>query len=154
MKYRVKVDDQFFDVEVVDLYARPVIAIVDGEQIEVWPEANVSYTLPEAAPLKEAVIMPKITRTSPVTAKERSARENSPGLPQVSNIVRAPIPGTVLSISVKPGAKVSPGDELCVLEAMKMKNIIRAVRTGIISNVHVHTGQTVKHQDVLIEYEN
>jgi biotin carboxyl carrier protein len=154
MKYRVKVDDQLYDVEVVDIFARPVIAIVDGEQIEVWPEANANLAIPEVSPVKEAVNTPKISRASPVAVVDRTSTGSSPGLPQASNVVRAPIPGNVLSISARPGARVSPGDELCVLEAMKMKNIIRAMRTGIIASIHVHPGQTVKHQDILMEYES
>jgi biotin carboxyl carrier protein len=44
------------------------------------------------------------------------------------------------------------GDELCTLEAMKMKNVIRAPRAGTIASVKVAVGQHVKHHDVLVEY--
>jgi biotin carboxyl carrier protein len=67
--------------------------------------------------------------------------------------VPAPLPGVIVAVSVQPGAEVSLGQELCVLEAMKMKNAIRAPRAGRIVSVHVAVGQTVKHRDVLVEYE-
>lgn len=67
-------------------------------------------------------------------------------------IVRAPIPGTIQSVLVKPGAEVVVGQELVILEAMKMKNTIRASRAGQVAAVHVIPGQAVKHNDVLLEY--
>ena len=66
--------------------------------------------------------------------------------------VRAPIPGVIVAIAVKPGAKVQIGDELCALEAMKMRNAIRATRAGQIAAVHVTVGQHVKHQELLVEF--
>ena len=66
--------------------------------------------------------------------------------------VRAPIPGVIISVAVKPGDVVKHGQELCVLEAMKMKNVIRASRAGTISVVHTTAQQHVKHHDVLMEY--
>jgi biotin carboxyl carrier protein len=67
-------------------------------------------------------------------------------------VVRAPIPGVIVSISVQPGSEVSTGQELCVLEAMKMKNTIRSTRSGKIASVSMQIGQHVKHHDVLMEY--
>jgi glutaconyl-CoA/methylmalonyl-CoA decarboxylase subunit gamma len=55
---------------------------------------------------------------------------------------------------VSPGDEVEVGGELCILEAMKMKNAIRATRAGQIAAVHVSTGQHVKHNDPLVEYSN
>jgi biotin carboxyl carrier protein len=47
---------------------------------------------------------------------------------------------------------VQIGDELCALEAMKMRNAIRATRAGRIATVHVAVGQHVKHQELLVEF--
>jgi biotin carboxyl carrier protein len=68
--------------------------------------------------------------------------------------VLAPIPGVIISIQVKQGDEVSLGQELCVLEAMKMKNTIRSPRAGVIASVNVSSGETVKHHDVLVEFES
>jgi biotin carboxyl carrier protein len=67
-------------------------------------------------------------------------------------VVRAPIPGVIVALSVQPGVAVTFGQELCVLEAMKMENMIRAPRAGTIAAVRVTVGQHVKRQDVLVEY--
>jgi biotin carboxyl carrier protein len=67
-------------------------------------------------------------------------------------LVRAPIPGVIVSIVVNVGEAVNVGQELCVLEAMKMKNSIRATRAGQIATIHVNIGQQVKHNEPLVEY--
>jgi biotin carboxyl carrier protein len=66
--------------------------------------------------------------------------------------ILAPLPGVIIAISVKPGDVVEHGQELCVIEAMKMKNVIRAARAGTIGAVHVTLNQHVKHHDVLLEF--
>ncbi len=40
MKVSVKIDNQLFDVEIENLYTRPIIATIDGQRFEVWPEVN------------------------------------------------------------------------------------------------------------------
>lgn len=153
MKYRVRVEGVWFVVEVGDLAARPVIAIVDGDPVEVWPEEpagqlprqeqEVSSDRPAAGP-------PAATGSK--LASGRGTPKPSSAETSGLNLVRAPIPGVVVSIAVQPDEEVVPGQELCVLEAMKMKNAIRAARAGRIAAVRVITGQHVKHREVLMEY--
>jgi biotin carboxyl carrier protein len=64
----------------------------------------------------------------------------------------APLPGTITEIFVLPGAQVEMGQPVCVIEAMKMKNTIRANRSGTVSSVSVSLGQSVKHKQVLVEF--
>ena len=63
------------------------------------------------------------------------------------------MPGRVISILVRPGDQVSVGDELCVVEAMKMEQSIRAPRDGVIKTIHVQPMDTVSADDPLIELE-
>jgi biotin carboxyl carrier protein len=64
----------------------------------------------------------------------------------------APLPGLVKSISVRPEQQVSAGDELVVIEAMKMDNVIRATREGIVDSVFVVEGHHVVHGQPMIRY--
>jgi glutaconyl-CoA/methylmalonyl-CoA decarboxylase subunit gamma len=64
--------------------------------------------------------------------------------------ITAPLPGKILTVAVKPGDGVSRGDELCVIEAMKMGNSIRAQRNGTVSEVLVAPGQTVSFGTTLL----
>ena len=57
--------------------------------------------------------------------------------------VNAPLPGKVLSVAVKAGDRVQKGDELCVIEAMKMGNSVKAPREGFVAEVCVAQGNTV-----------
>jgi glutaconyl-CoA/methylmalonyl-CoA decarboxylase subunit gamma len=150
MKVRVTIEDQNFEVEVGDIHARPVLATIDGEVFEVWPEENgkaglggqraaLSSEPHKSAPLADAL--------QPVHAEAQKGQGGNK-----TKSVLAPIPGVILSIQVKEGDAVSVGQELCVLEAMKMKNIIRANRVGTVGAVCIAPGDQVKHGQALLQY--
>ena len=60
------------------------------------------------------------------------------------------MPGIIVSVSVEVGAQVVTGDEICVLEAMKMQQTLRADWTGMVSAVHVQPGQQVSEGDPIV----
>lgn len=68
--------------------------------------------------------------------------------------IEAPLPGKVISVSVKPGDKIAESSELCVIEAMKMENPILATVGGVVKEVLVAAGKIVKAGEVIavIEY--
>ncbi|WP_019039367.1 acetyl-CoA carboxylase biotin carboxyl carrier protein subunit [Psychroflexus tropicus] len=72
---------------------------------------------------------------------------------QVINEVKAPMPGVILEVAVEEGDEVKEGDNLLVLEAMKMENSILAPRDATIKTVHVNKGGTVSKNEVLIEMD-
>lgn len=152
MRLKVKVNNQVFEVEIKDLAARPVIALVDGQVYEVWPDQEMRPAyLAAQAPVVSAPD-PTLTQSlvsRPVTAPKPAA----PGSVDKARSVMAPIPGVIVTIAVKAGDTVESGKELCVLEAMKMKNSIRANRAGKIAVVRVSVGEQVKSSQVLMEYE-
>jgi biotin carboxyl carrier protein len=67
--------------------------------------------------------------------------------------VKAPIPGLLTRVLVEPGANVTAGQTLVVLEAMKMENEIRAPFDGVVTAVPVAAGQTVVRNQVLFEVQ-
>ncbi len=67
------------------------------------------------------------------------------------NEVKAPMPGLVLDILVEPGQSIQKGDQLLVLEAMKMENVIKASGEGTIKNIVSKKGDAVSKGDLLIE---
>ncbi|HWY98748.1 MAG TPA: acetyl-CoA carboxylase biotin carboxyl carrier protein subunit [Bacteroidia bacterium] len=67
--------------------------------------------------------------------------------------IKAPMPGLVIEIKVKPGDMVNKGDALLVLEAMKMENIIKAQAQAVVKKVHATKGTAVEKNQVLIEME-
>uniref|UniRef100_A0A670JED2 Propionyl-CoA carboxylase alpha chain, mitochondrial n=1 Tax=Podarcis muralis TaxID=64176 RepID=A0A670JED2_PODMU len=70
-----------------------------------------------------------------------------------SSILRSPMPGAVVAVSVKPGDMVAEGQEVCVIEAMKMQNSLVAAKTGKVKAVHCKAGETVGEGDELVELE-
>ncbi|XP_031511502.1 propionyl-CoA carboxylase alpha chain, mitochondrial isoform X4 [Papio anubis] len=70
-----------------------------------------------------------------------------------SSVLRSPMPGVVVAVSVKPGDTVAEGQEICVIEAMKMQNSMTAGKTGTVKSVHCQAGDTVGEGDLLVELE-
>jgi len=67
--------------------------------------------------------------------------------------IRALLAGTVLSVLVQPGAKIDLDDELLVIEAMKMENLIYAPCAGAVKDVKVSAGEKVDAGDLLLVIE-
>lgn len=67
--------------------------------------------------------------------------------------VKAPMPGSILNIIVSEGDEVGQGDQLLVLEAMKMENVIKSPGEGIVSKIHVSEKENVEKNQVLISFE-
>lgn len=144
MKYKITVNEKTYNVEIENINARPVIAHVDGERFEVMPE-NAGQAETRQDPNINTVR--KIVDPNPVKSASSAAD------PEVNDrILSAPLPGTVVEIFVKVGDQVEAGHVMLVIEAMKMKNSIRTVYSGNISEVLVGVGQSVAHKQALIKF--
>ena len=84
------------------------------------------------------------------SVSEASAQPAAPKPAAGANVVSAPMPGTILKINVKAGDAVKKGDVLCVLEAMKMENDIKAAADGTVAAVHASQGASVNTGDALV----
>jgi len=145
MRYQVTVDGRPYEVEIADPAARPVVAVVNGEAGEVWPtETPTPATAPSSPP---PPTVPTLAAPPAVlaTVAPREARDTA--------AVLAPLPGVVLSVAVSPGSELAAGDEVAVIEAMKMRNVVRAPRAGTVAAVHVAAGEHVRHHQALITYQ-
>ena len=142
MKRKLTVNNQTYEVEIEDINARPIIAHVDGTRFEIQPEALEQPKVQKEAGNKEL-------RPSPAANTVPSLNPALSG-----NSLTAPLPGTVVSIFVKPGEKVEAGQVVLVIEAMKMKNSIRSLYSGQVGEVLVSEGQSVAHKQALIKFAN
>ena len=66
-----------------------------------------------------------------------------------ANVVKAPMPGTIMKINVAAGAAVKKGDVICVLEAMKMENDIVSPVDGTVASINVTKGASVNTDEVV-----
>jgi biotin carboxyl carrier protein len=137
MKYQVRAGDRTFEVEIEDINARPVVARVDGERFEIHLENDARTAAPAGA----------IPTAAPSMPRRGEQSQNLRG-----NEMTAPLPGVVTEVFVKPGDEVEAGQVVLIIEAMKMKNGIRSVRTGRIGEVLVGAGQTVAHKQSLLRF--
>jgi biotin carboxyl carrier protein len=142
-RVRVVVNGRPYVVEVGDLYATPLIVSVNGQPYVVDVE-----TLEGEAGAAEA--LEAVAR--PTSAPSKVPVPAGPAGPAVKD-VRAPMPGTISSLAVQPGAQVSYGQTLCTLEAMKMKSAIRSPRDGVIATVDVAAGESVAYGKVLFTFQ-
>ena len=71
--------------------------------------------------------------------------------PDLSKLISSPMPGLVVSVDVEAGQDVKEGEAVCVVEAMKMQNIIRAEADGTVKAVNVAGGDSVAADEVMIE---
>lgn len=173
-RYTVKINEteHILDVEetardrfVVHLGGRLVdVTLVDHEdlaQARIAPavEFGTPRALPDTIPAAGAAPAAEARRSRSLEDPDHPSTLGPAGRPQASsgragrNAVTAPMPGVVLSVEVAPGAVVTRGQLLLVLEAMKMKNDLRAERDGVIASVSVAPGDQVKHGDPMIAYE-
>ena len=74
------------------------------------------------------------------------------GLAGKANNVKAPMPGLIVDLRVKPGDQVNSGDALLILEAMKMENMIKATAQSVVKSVRVAKGDSVEKNQILIEF--
>lgn len=68
------------------------------------------------------------------------------------NSIKAPMPGLIIDLKVKVGDEVKTGDQLLILEAMKMENIIKSPGDGTVKKVKIEKGNSVEKGQVLIEF--
>jgi propionyl-CoA carboxylase alpha chain len=85
---------------------------------------------------------------------ELSKHMRPPVIEDTSDLVMSPMPGTLINFNIQEGDHVEAGQELCVVEAMKMQNIIRSPRKGNIVKLYVEKGAALVTDQVIMEFGN
>jgi pyruvate carboxylase subunit B len=106
----------------------------------------------------EEVIVETLSEVEVSGSKSGGKKKSSDGVtvsgrprPSHEGCVTTAMPGSIVEVKVKAGDKVTAGDPVLVIEAMKMENEIQAPKTGIIVAVHVKKGDTVTPDESLLE---
>jgi propionyl-CoA carboxylase alpha chain len=73
--------------------------------------------------------------------------------PDTSKLLLCPMPGLIVKIDVEVGDEVQDGQALCTVEAMKMENILRAERKGVVAKINAGPGDSLAVDDVIMEFE-
>jgi len=99
--------------------------------------------------------IPKIKTAVTPPPKAREAKETKPAAEKSAGTgkaaeLRAPLPGVIIQVMVRPGDDVTVGQTLCTLETMKMENAIKTETGGKVASVNIAPGQSVLQDEVLI----
>ena len=154
---RVKVEGKWYTVEVYDLTERPVRALVDGYSIDVeigdpvGKSDDQELRSPAYSSRRDPLAKPRELPSPTVAERPVGAVVESP--PDPNKVFSAPMPGIILSIEVEPGDQIVTGDAICVLEAMKMQQQLRADWSGVVKSVLVSVGQQVMNGTPIVEIE-
>jgi propionyl-CoA carboxylase alpha chain len=121
-------------------------AWLDGEPftVQAAPAAEGFVIRHRAARLRVLVLTPR----SAELHEKLPARQPA----DTSKLIVSPMPGLVVSMAVEPGQQVKAGDTVCIVEAMKMQNIIRAERDGVVKAVGAQTGDSIAADEILVEF--
>ena len=131
---RIKIGEKWYTVEVDDLEYSPITVKVDGESFE--------FEIPDLPSKSNQEILESEASTDDIPKQQTNER-----------IINSPIAGKILAIKIKPGSTVKSGDELCIIEAMKMEQSIRAHGEAKIKKIFVKPMDQVNTNDPLIEFE-
>ncbi|XP_069323712.1 propionyl-CoA carboxylase alpha chain, mitochondrial isoform X7 [Eulemur rufifrons] len=148
--FSVEVDGSKLDVTSTWNLALPLLSVnVDGTQRTVQclsRDAGGNMSIQFLGTVYNVRVLTKLAAELNEFMLEKVAEDTS-------SILRSPMPGVVVAVSVKPGDVVAEGQEICVIEAMKMQNSMTAGKTGKVKSVHCKAGDTVGEGDLLVELE-
>jgi propionyl-CoA carboxylase alpha chain len=129
-------------------FGQPIFSgTINGEQvfIQVLRENQTYRLLHGGSQVDVRIVTPKVAELL------KYMPEKPP--PDLSKFLISPMPGLLVSISVKPGDVVNAGQELAVLEAMKMENTLLAENDGVVARVLHKPGANLAVNDVIMEFE-
>jgi glutaconyl-CoA/methylmalonyl-CoA decarboxylase subunit gamma len=172
-RYRIEVRGREFLIDVQELAADEFEVVVGNETYDVMlasdeelPEARIhpsflpaAGTVPAAAGAGAvavasgggAAVAPAKAVVTPRAPAAPAPRKTAAGSGVSLN---APMPGVIIAVCVEAGAAVTRGQEIAVLDAMKMHNSIKSPRAGVVREVCVTPGHAVGHGDPIIRYED
>lgn len=119
---------------------------VNGVAYDVQVEEVGTSSAPSVAAAAPAAPTPAAPAAKPAAAPKAAA-------PAGAETIKAPMPGTILNILVKPGQKVAKGETLLILEAMKMENEIVSPRDAVVAGVSVNKGESVDSGTPLVSLQ-
>jgi len=137
-KYKFKINGTTYNVHIKSLEDNIAEVEVNGTEyaVELEKELKTSKT-----PRLVRAKTPKTGQPKPLTSKGKISQ------------VKAPLPGAILQLQVKPGDTVKKEQVLLIMEAMKMENKVLAEQDGTVKSVGVAAGDNVLQDQVLMEIE-
>jgi biotin carboxyl carrier protein len=143
--HNVAVDDVLYGVDLVPATSHPVYSlIVNGESFDTHVHQDENFW--------QVLFQGNFYTVQVEDEREKRLRAALRGMvsEQEEFFLKAPMPGLVVSVPVKPGQEVQKGDLLLILESMKMQNELKSPRAGTVGRVRVVSGDRVEKKDTLL----
>jgi len=135
-KYKFIINNIDYSVQINSVEDRTIEVDVNGEHYTVILDREVKQT--KTPTLMRSVAIPSTDQGAAVKVSTRTGT------------IKSPLPGTIIDIFVKPGDKVTIGQRILMLEAMKMENNIESDKAGTVTEIKISKGDSVMEGDVLI----
>ena len=145
--FSVAIDKQDYAVETDWSLGQPLFkASINGQQISVQVERDgSSYKLfSRGAEINALVLSPKAAQLNKLMLEKVPA--------DLSKYLLSPMPGMLVTLAVKVGDQVKAGEELAVVEAMKIENSLRASQDGIVAKISTEIGDSLMVDQVIMEF--
>ena len=126
---------------------------IDGNTYEVEVEITEDDYTPHASFPGPYPMVPATVHAAPAPAVPAKSPAPGAATGDEDKLCRSPIAGIVIRTNVTPGQTIAENDLIMVLEAMKMETSVTAQRSGTVKSVNVAQGESVKMQQVLMEFE-
>lgn len=148
-QYKLAINGNPYTVKILELAKDVITAEVNGIQhtVAIDEIENLALFGTEQPPEQSQPVPAAPSRMA--EEPKTTAACTAPSLFGSDNVI-APIPGQIIAINAAKGQKISKGEPVLVLEAMKMENIITAKRDGIIEEICVTVGEAVTQDQLLI----
>ncbi|MDH5345800.1 MAG: acetyl-CoA carboxylase biotin carboxyl carrier protein [Gammaproteobacteria bacterium] len=137
-------------IELLDESGIAEIEIKEGEEsvrISRHSTSVVAAPAPMPPPMAAPAAMPAVSHAAPVATADVDEGGHAVTAPMVGTFYSAPSPGSPPFVQV--GDRVSEGDTLCIVEAMKMMNQIEADVSGVIKSIRAQSGEPVEYGQIL-----
>ena len=135
-KYKFTINDANYSVEINNVEDQTIELIVNGSPYTVLVDKEMTQTK-----------TPKLLRSVAVPSTDQGADVK---VATKTGTIKSPLPGTIIDIFVKTGDKVTIGQCILLLEAMKMENNIESDKAGTVTEIKISKGDAVMEGDVLI----
>lgn len=138
-KFKFTINGNIYDVEIGNIEEDVAQVTVNGSTFDVQIDRSIVQQK-----------TPKIVRSAVGMSEGAKAKTNAPDEVKAAGTVKSPLPGTIIELHIKQGDKVTVGQKIITLEAMKMENVLHAPREGIVQSIKCSKGDAVMEGDILI----
>ena len=136
--YRFKINGNEYNVAINSVEGNTADVTVNGTAYQVELE-----NAPALAPAPVQAVQPVAAQAGQAAVATAQAAAAKPAAQGAGKAVTSPLPGVIIAMKVNVGDPVKAGQEIAVLEAMKMENSIEATHDGTVTAIHVAKGDSI-----------